>query len=109
MRVKKAFGKILGADLSSAEKKAMQIEIHRQIAEYDRNNLNEIDAVILWTLHEEYGWGRIRLKRFYKSVNTAIRKLLDRYEMDDSDSVWLCTYKLKEYGIDLDEWEKEIQ
>lgn len=27
--------------------------------------------------------------------------------MDNSDQPWLCTYKLKEIGIDLEEWRKE--
>lgn len=36
MRVKKAGGKVFGAVLSAAEKKAMDIEINRQIVEADR-------------------------------------------------------------------------
>lgn len=35
MRVKKAGGKVFGAVLSAAEKKAMDIEINRQIVEAD--------------------------------------------------------------------------
>lgn len=29
------------------------------------------------------------------------------YEMEHGDEVWLCTYKLKEIGCDLEAWEKE--
>lgn len=29
------------------------------------------------------------------------------YEMEQGDDVWLCTYKLKEIGCDLEKWEKE--
>ena len=36
MRIKKAGGKIFGAVLSAAEKKAMDMEINRQIVEADR-------------------------------------------------------------------------
>lgn len=37
------------------------------------------------------------------------RALLKRYEMDDSDTVWLCTHKLKEYGLDIEQWNKEVK
>ena len=41
MKVKKSGGKIFGADLTVAERKALNMEIKRQIAEYDRKNKKE--------------------------------------------------------------------
>lgn len=92
MYTKKAGGKVYGAHLTAAEKKAMDIEIRRQLAEYDLKHANELDAMILWHLHEEFGFGPKRLKQFYDTF---------------SDMVWLCTYKLKQYGIDIEEWNKQ--
>lgn len=43
--------------MSAAEKKAMDLEIQRQLAEYDQKHLVEIDAMILWVLHERFGFG----------------------------------------------------
>lgn len=37
----------------------------------------------------------------------GIEALIRRYEMEQGDDVWLCTYKLKEIGCDLEKWEKE--
>ena len=51
MRVKKVGGKVYGADFTAAERKAMNLEIERQLAEYSRKHANEIDAIILWQLH----------------------------------------------------------
>lgn len=51
MRIKKAGGKIFGAVLSAAEKKAMDMEINRQIVEADRRYADDIDAMVLYTLH----------------------------------------------------------
>jgi len=107
MQVKQAFGKIFGMDLTAAEKKGMDIELKKQLAEYDRKHSNEIDAIILWQLHEQLGWGPKRLKRFYDSFGLRINTLLKMYEMEEGDRVWLCTRLLKEYGIDLDKWVKE--
>ena len=39
--------------MSAAEKKARDMEIQRQLAEYDRKHALEIDAMVLWVLHAE--------------------------------------------------------
>ena len=107
MRIKKAAGKGYGAAMTVAEKKAMNLEIQRQLAEYDKKHATEIDALILWVLHSEFGFGEKRLRRFYDRFNKAIAELLERYVMEENDKVWLCTYLLKQYGIDLEKWREE--
>ena len=74
MEVLKHGSKIYGAKLTSAERKALQLECERMIAEeraamkaeyektqqdilkdleeFNNNNLKEIDAMFLWRLHE---------------------------------------------------------
>lgn len=98
---------IIGAVMSAAEKKAMDMEIQRQLAEYDRKHIREIDALVLWELREQLGFGNKRLKKFYDNFSRGIEALIRRYEMEQGDDVWLCTYKLKEIGCDLEKWEKE--
>ena len=93
--------------VTSHEKRIMDSAIQKQIAEYDRKHAIEISALILWCLHEEFGFGLERLKRFYDCFDRDIKALVDRYELDNSDDIWLCTHKLKEYGIDLEQWAKE--
>ena len=107
MQVKKSGKMIFGAALTADEKKAMDIEIKKQLAEFDRKHELEIDALILWTLHEEFGFGAKRLKKFYDIFGKAIDELIKRYEFDDSDRVWICTEKLKDCGVDLEKWAKE--
>lgn len=107
MRMKKIGGRVYGAELSVAEQKAMDMEIQRQLAEFDRKNVRELDALVLWELHEQFGFGKKRLKQFYKNFSPGIEALVRRYEMEHGDEVWLCTYKLKEIGCDLEAWEKE--
>lgn len=85
--------------MSAAEKKAMDLEIQRQLAEYDRKHLIEIDAMILWVLHERFGFGPKRLRQYYDNFRACTNELVERYQMDAGDDVWLCTQKLKDYGI----------
>lgn len=107
MLVKKVGGKVYGASLTAAEKKAMDIEIKKQLAEDDRKHLTEIDAMILWQLHEQFGFGPKRLKQFYDAFAKSMDELVKRHEMDDDDQIWLCTYMIKKYGVDIEKWEKE--
>ena len=70
MQVKKAGGKVYGAVLTAAEKKAMDLEIQRELAEYDRKHIAEIDATILWVLHEQFGLRR--LPRPYQRIGQPL-------------------------------------
>ena len=107
MQIKKAGGKIFGASLTAAEQKAMNMEIQRQLVEYDRKNELELDAIILWELHTQLGLGPKRLKKFFDGFSDALNALVNRYEMDISDDVWLCTHKLKEIGVDVEDWYRQ--
>lgn len=105
--IKKSGGKIFGAQFTAAEQKAMEIEFKKCFAEFNERNSNELGAMILWVLHEEFGFGKERLKKFYDVFSPAIKALSDRYEMDDTEGPWLCTRKLLEYGIDISKWNQE--
>lgn len=104
MVVKKAGGKIYGAVLTSAEKKAVNMEIERQLAEYTRKHEVELNAMILYVLHEQLGFGEQRLRKFFDRFSVEIDALVKYYEMDDEDAEWLCTRKLLDMGIDVEKW-----
>jgi len=93
--------------MTAAEKKAMDLEIQRQLAEYDRKHALELDAIILWELHQQLGLGEKRLRKFYNSFAGEIDALIKRYGMNEEDKVWLCTKKLKDYGVDIEQWDRE--
>ena len=109
MTFKKTFNKIFGVNLNKNEKEALDKEIKSQLGTYMDRHANEIDAIILWQLHEQLGFGPIRLKRFYMRFRPQLDALHNRYELPISDEPWLCTQQLKEYGIDLTEWRKEVE
>lgn len=107
MHVKRSGRKIFGARMSAAEKKAMEMEIRKELAEYNRKNIMEIDAIVLWILHEKFEFGHGRLRKFYDEFIASVYEMTDRYEMEDEGNIWICTQKLKDYGIDLEQWHNE--
>lgn len=109
MQIKKAGGKVYGAILTTAEKKAMDMEIKRQLAEMDKKNMEEVDAVVLYVLMTEFGFGEKRLRRFHNAFGEQITALVNRYQLDSGDDAWLCTEMLKRHGIDINQWNKELE
>lgn len=106
MQIKKAGEKVFGAVLTAAERKAMDIEINRQIVEADRQYTDNIDAMVLYTLRVHLGFGPKRLRRFWEAFSAEHDKLIRYYEMPD-DFAWLCKAKLKEAGVDVETWNRE--
>lgn len=88
-----------------AEAKRMAMEA---IDEMNRNNEKEIDSMILYILHTEFGFGEKRLRRFYDRFSSGLRELGKRYQMETyEDRIWLCERALREAGIDISEWSEE--
>ena len=109
MQIKKAGGRVYGATLTDAEKKAINMEIRRQLAEMVKNNMEEVDATVLYVLMTEFGFGKKRLRRFHDTFDEQITALVHRYQMSSDDDVWLCTEMLKRRGIDINQWNKELE
>lgn len=108
MRVNSFKGKVYGATLTAAEKKAMNIEINRQLVERDKQYAADIDAMVLYTLMAHYGWKKKRLKKFWDAFLSEHKALRDYYEMNEpGDNEWLAHRMLKEIGVDIEEWYKE--
>ena len=109
MKAKVSAGKL---KMAPETRKAMEAEADRMaklaIDEMNRQNEDELDAMALYILHEEFGFGKQRLIRFYNSFAKSLRELGERYQMNEyEDRLWLCKRKLKEIGIDISELKKE--
>jgi hypothetical protein len=63
-----------------------------------------VEAIILWQLHEKHNKGKKWLLNFLNDTTPLINGILDRYDYEtDNDAIWVCKHKLKtEVGIDLD-------
>lgn len=109
MIVKKCGKMVLGAELTSDEKKAIEIESRKIIADMDKQNAIEIDSIYIYALHTLDGFGEERLKKHFKYLWTMFDELKERYEMDSQDMPWLYKQKLKEKGFDVEAWAKEME
>ena len=92
--------------MSKEEKRALQAEVARQARQISDRFALEIDATILWALHEKLGFGPERLRRFYDCVYESRETLLQHYDMHD-DAEFILLHKLREIGVDVQKWSAE--
>jgi hypothetical protein len=107
MTVKMIGGKVYGANLTAKEREAINIEINKEIRRRSEQYANDVDSAILYQLRVQLGFGKKRLRKFYDGWKAAHDNLLEHYEMDKEDSSWLFMKKLKDIGVDVEEWNKE--
>lgn len=69
-------------------------------------NAKRYDMIQAYVLHEEFGWGKKRIKRFLRGIIDAHIYTLDRYEQRYQDEGYRQT--LLRSGIDIDEIEREL-
>lgn len=89
------------AALKGPGKAAMNREINAQLLEADKRFTMDVDSMVLFTLHHEYGWGPKRCKDFYVRMFRHHMEMRKFYEIDD---LYPERYKLKEAGIDVEAW-----
>ena len=94
MIVKKAGGKVYGATFTAAERKAMDMEINRQIIEADKRYTDDIDAMILGCTHypllrskiRDYMGERIQIVNPAYETAMDLKKLLHEMNMENDGS-----------------------
>ena len=106
MQIKRSGKHIYGADLTAAEKKAMDIEISKQLAEFTRKYQIEIECLFLRELRQ-YGFGATRLRRAFDDFGNDLDDLIKRYELGDEDKLWVAKETLKREGFDVEQWHRE--
>lgn len=92
---------IKGAALNGVAREAMIHEINQQCLVADRAFTLDIDTMVLFTLHTRYGWGKKRLKDFYKAMFDSHLAMREYYATDE---IYPERIKLKEKGIDVESW-----
>ena len=107
MMVKKSGKHIYGAELTNAERKALDMETRRQLAEYTRKHILEVEATVIRNLRRATDWDDDKLHAFYDDFDDNLDELVKYYEMTDDDTEWLCKRELREEGIDIEQWHRE--
>lgn len=94
--------------MSKVEKETLQREINRQILDHEVDCQNNIDAMVLYTLAQEFGFGKVRLRRFYDSLVKGHNNIKDYYQFNNREVCELYKSRLKKIGVDIVKWNEEL-
>lgn len=86
-------------------REAMLHEINQQILQKDKEYQLNLDTMVLWSLRQFAGWGPKKLRDFYLFMFKEHLRMREFYELDD---LYPERHKLKERGVDIEEWYSEL-
>ena len=94
---------IVPRKLSNREMLALDGSIREQIGQHIGKLKGNIEAIVLWQLHEQYGFGAKRLEAFLEGFQPALQELMDFYGVEGAEDVeFACVHNLKSIGFDTD-------
>jgi hypothetical protein len=90
--------------LTNKVRKAINDEVNRQTGENVRKLSVNIQALVLWALHQQFGFGKKRLLQFQEAFLPMIEELQEYYQAENAqETEFICMHKLKnEVGIDVE-------
>ena len=94
---------IVPRKLSNAQMKALDGSIREQIGQNIVKLKGNIEAIVLWQLHEQCGFGAKRLEAFLEGFQPALQELMSFYGVEGTEETEMaCVYNLKSIGFDTD-------
>jgi hypothetical protein len=94
---------IIPQKMTNAQMKALNGAIRKEIANSVDDLKANIEAIVLWQIHEQLGYGVKRLETFLEGFQPALQELNDFYNLEDADETkCACVHNLKSIGFDTD-------
>ena len=87
---------------SAKQDKLIKQECRKEFAKLLDQYNREAAIQVLHILHFDFGFGEKRLYRFADKLNEMQRKQKETYELDFSDTAWLCEKQLTDDGLNID-------
>ena len=106
MIFKKFQGQIFGVEFSPKEQQAINAEIDRQLVKRHKEFADNVDYMILKILHDHFGFGPARLRRFYDYFIEDNYKLMQHYEMSDA-GMYIARQEMNDIGCNVEQWNEE--
>ena len=94
----KCFTKRPSAKTDKLIKQECRKEFAKLLNQYNRESAIQV----LHILHFDFGFGEKRLYKFADKLGEMQQRQKETYELEYSDTAWLCEKQLKDDGFDVD-------
>ena len=87
---------------TAAQRKALRQECVKEFDTLLENLNRDVYIQLLHFFRFKRGYGAKRLKALADDLKQALDGIHARYELSESDTVWICETQLRNSGIDVD-------
>ena len=95
-------------DLPKAEQKRQADAATRELVEFVLSKMaTDLDAIVLYALANEFGFGKHKLRRAYDAVFNAKKELKERWLGNDNEIIEDAKRELKKIGVDIELWDEQ--
>lgn len=91
---------------SAAQRRALQQECIKEFDSLLSKFNKQVVLQVLYILRFDFGFGQERLNKFADKLSEMQIKTMERYEVKDDDIPNICEMKLRDSGIDIDDFFK---
>ena len=88
---------------TAAQRKALRAECVKEFDTLLENLNRDVYIQLLHFFRFKRGYGMKRLKALADDLKEVLSGIHARYELSESDTVWICEQQLKNSGINIDE------
>lgn len=81
-------------------KKQCKKEFFKLLEDYNKQTALQI----MYILHFSFGFGNKRLHRFFELLKKMQENHIERYKIEDDDVPNICEIKLREHGIEFNDY-----
>ena len=89
---------------NAAQRKALQKQCRSEFFKLLENYNRQVSAQIMCILHFDFGFGKKRLFEFFKKLKKMQAEYIERYDAVDEEVPDICEIKLRNAGINLEEF-----
>ena len=77
----------------------------KEVVKAQEEFASALDAAILYTLRVGFGFGKVRLLRFYTIFGKLRAEVLEKFHLADGDKdfEWYAARELKQIGVDVEQ------
>ena len=106
MFFKKFRGQIFDVELNPKEREVLNQKVNEMLIKRHGEFADDVDYMILYILHNQFGFGVQRLKKFYEAFIVENEALIKHYEIPDA-GVYIARKEMNAIGIDFEKWNQE--
>ena len=89
---------------SSQQKRELKKQCKKEFFKLLESYNKQTALQIMYILHFDFGFGKKRLLRFFEKLKAMQARHIENYEVQDEDVPDICEIKLREHGINAEDF-----